>query len=153
MCVPPTRTLASCSVPTEVQAGTPGEGEWAHGQFGRKMKRLEGLLVAWCSWGWQKCFTHLSGSEDADAISPHEWSNISCQPGSPEAYGRLVVQTCQGSHTTRVLVVLSLPGLWRNSGVWGKGSFVVACDDYERNWIWHIPLESHNLSDFWHFRG
>lgn len=38
----------------------------------------------------------LSGSVDADVISPYAWSNISCQPEAPEAYVLLVAQACQG---------------------------------------------------------
>lgn len=103
---------------------------WPVWQENEKTGRTPGCMVFL---GLAEVLHTLSGSEDADAVSPHEWSNISCQPGSPEAYGLLVVQTCQGSHTARVLVALSLPGLRRNLGVWGRGSFVVACDDYERN--------------------
>lgn len=58
----------------------------------------------------------LSGSVDADAISPYESSNICCQAEPPEAYGLLVVQTCQGSQIARGLVVLSLQ---RHLGMWG----------------------------------
>lgn len=37
----------------------------------------------------------LSGSADADAISPFAGSNISCQPEAPEAYVLLVAQACR----------------------------------------------------------
>lgn len=36
------------------------------------------------------------GSADTDAISPYEWSNISCQPESPEAIVRLWPRHAKG---------------------------------------------------------
>lgn len=104
---------------------------WQVWQEKEKTRRTPGSMVFL---GLAEELQTVSDSVDASTISLYKWSHISCQPESPEAYGQLVVQTCQGSQIARILVVLFLPVLRRNLGVWGCGRFVIACDNYERNW-------------------
>ena len=104
LCVSTARTMASYQVPVEAQARTPGEGEWACSQFGRKIQWPPGSVSIQVLAGlWM-----LSGSAEAGAFS-HEWANISCQPESPEIYGWFVCGSdVPSSQISGVFLILSL---------------------------------------------
>ena len=84
----------------------------------------------------------LSGSAEAGAFS-HEWSNISCQPESPEIYGWFVCGLdVPSSKISGIFLVLSLLVVQRHFSplFGGLGTRAVL--------LFLILLDNHNLNNF-----